>query len=849
VANGASLIAKWKDGTPLVACRNDVVSVVGLNFYPVSNQVWSYGWDKNTDGWKLMANSLKWAAEGGASSWITGTPLLGSLTGGKTEEVKLSINSNNLAEGNYTAEVRFESNDPKTPYFPVKVNLLVRNNQAPIANSSTVQLKEDTQKSFTLNAVDPDGDSIRYIITNSPKNGKVTGNGKTLTYLPNTNYFGKDELSFKATDGKKEGNTAKVTFIIDAVNDAPWIKSETIFGKEDELIVITPKYGDPEGDRVQVQLVQKPKNGYVHNQGNKWLFFPNANYNGKDSLRFSATDGKLKAEALINLQIEAVNDAPLASNSIIETEEGAGVECKLNATDPENEAISYRVISGPKHGKLLWGKSGKCTYTPFDNYNGKDSFSFRASDKNSEGNLGIVNIEVSPKNEAPQVMDATFALDEDGQLPIKLIASDPDGDSISYNIEKKPVNGTLSGSGPTYRYTPDANYHGTDSFMVTATDGKLKSKTAKISLNITSKNDAPTFVTSLKTPEIGFRETPYRLELQVNDSDGDSLEISVKSAPVNGTCHIKNKELLYLPDPGFIGIEEIQLEVSDGTLSSETSFRLPIEEHTNPIGIFINLSENGTNEQAFVNMIYELNEQLKETANYILRMEESKTVDNFEGTLTDKLPNGNIMTLEQWKEQLPSVDLETSFSFYPKMGNDSISWKVAYFSAGTSSVNTDLDNNKTYASNPSHNEASSPPASSAGTEVGNKDTYTESGGPIKEAPKMPVLSITDLPAVEKIESAPNWFIMPGIGSFFSTGNGWIYQAEIGWCFTIVCPNACSAWIYNENLGWLWMSNELPNMTYSIGELGNGWVYFPETSIGKSKVVFNYENDMWIKVNN
>jgi hypothetical protein len=456
---------------------------------------------------------------------------------------------------------------------------------------------------------------------------------------------------------------------------------------------------------------------------------------------------------------------------------------------------------------------------------------------------------VSPKNEAPQVMDATFALDEDGQLPIKLIASDPDGDSISYNIEKKPANGTLSGSGPTYRYTPDANYHGTDSFMVTATDGKLKSKTAKISLNITSKNDAPTFVTSLKTPEIGFRETPYRLELQVNDSDGDSLEISVKSAPVNGTCHIKNKELLYLPDPGFIGIEEIQLEVSDGTLSSETSFRLPIEEHTNPIGIFINLSENGTNEQAFVNMIYELNEQLKETANYILRMEESKTVDNFEGTLTDKLPNGNIMTLEQWKEQLPSVDLETSFSFYPKMGNDSISWKVAYFSAGTPSVNTDLDNNKTYVSNPSHNAASSQPASSAGTEVGNKDTYTESGGPIKEAPKMPVLSITDLPAVEKIESAPNWFIMPGIGSFFSTGNGWIYQAEIGWCFTIVCPNACSAWIYNENLGWLWMSNELPNMTYSIGELGNGWVYFPETSIGKSKVVFNYENDMWIKVNN
>ena len=42
-ANGSSLIAKWKDGIPLVACRNDVVSVVGLNFYPVSNKISSNG--------------------------------------------------------------------------------------------------------------------------------------------------------------------------------------------------------------------------------------------------------------------------------------------------------------------------------------------------------------------------------------------------------------------------------------------------------------------------------------------------------------------------------------------------------------------------------------------------------------------------------------------------------------------------------------------------------------------------------------------------------------------------------------------------------------------------------------
>jgi subtilisin family serine protease len=856
--NGASLIAKWKDGTPLVACRNDVISVVGLNFYPVSNRNSSNGWDKNTDGWKLMANSLKWAAEGGSSNWITGTPLEGSILGGKTQNVKLSFNTENLPEGNYTAEVRFESNDPQTPYFPVKVNLQVQNNQAPIASSSTVQLKEDAQKSFTLKAVDLDGDSIRFIITNVPKNGKITGSGKTLTYLPNQNYFGKDELSFKATDGKKEGNTAKVTFIIDAVNDAPWIKSETISGKEDELILITPKYGDLEGDSVQVQLIQKPKNGYIHNQGNKWLFFPNANYNGKDTLRFSATDGKLMAEALINLQIEAVNDAPLASNSLVQVEEGTSVSFELNATDPEKDLITYRVINSPKHGTLTLNKNGKCKYVPFENYNGKDSFSFRASDSDSDGNLGVVTLEITPKNEAPQVMEATFALEEDGKLPIKLIASDPDGDSLTFSVIRQPENGSISGSGPSYKYTPKANYHGSDFFLVTATDGTLTSKAAKISLNVTGKNDAPSFVSTLKALSVGYRETPYRMKLEVSDPDSDHLSIQVKQQPRQGRCFIEGNELLYLPDPGFTGMEEIKLEVNDGELSAETFLTLPIQEHANSIGIFVNLENHGENEQAFVNMIYELNEKLKETANHILRMDKTKTSQNYLGSITNQGVGKNILTLEEWKEQLPNLNKNTSFSFHPKMKNGKTSWTVTSFLDNQSSTDTNLDNNKSYTNPPIQNAPlsdesnSSENASGTDTELVKKENYIESekksqkGDMKNQEPVKTLLDISDISSARALESAPNWYTMPGLGSFFSTGNGWIYQPELGWCFTQVCPDGCSTWIFNETLGWMWMSNELTNMTYSFGQLGTGWIFFPEMSIGKSKIVYNYANNSWIK---
>jgi len=329
-------------------------------------------------------------------------------------------------------------------------------------------------------------------------------------------------------------------------------------------------------------------------------------------------------------------------------------------------------------------------------------------------------------------MEATFALEEDGKLPIKLIASDPDGDSLTFSVIRQPENGSISGSGPSYKYTPKANYHGSDFFLVTATDGTLTSKAAKISLNVTGKNDAPSFVSTLKALSVGYRETPYRMKLEVSDPDSDHLSIQVKQQPRQGRCFIEGNELLYLPDPGFTGMEEIKLEVNDGELSAETFLTLPIQEHANSIGIFVNLENHGENEQAFVNMIYELNEKLKETANHILRMDKTKTSQNYLGSITNQGVGKNILTLEEWKEQLPNLNKNTSFSFHPKMKNGKTSWTVTSFLDNQSSTDTNLDNNKSYTNPPIQNAPlsdesnSSENASGTDTELVKKQNYIES---------------------------------------------------------------------------------------------------------------------------
>jgi hypothetical protein len=395
--------------------------------------------------------------------------------------------------------------------------------------------------------------------------------------------------------------------------------------------------------------------------------------------------------------------------------------------------------------------------------------------------------------------------------------------------------------------------------MVSASDGKLKSKAAKISLNVTGKNDAPSFVSSLKALSVGYRETPYRMQLEVTDPENDNLTIEIKDQPKQGRCFINGIELLYLPDPGFTGMENIKLVVSDGDLSGNTVLSLPIQEHANPIGIVVNLENAGEKEQAFVNMVYEVNEQLKKSANHILRMDQEKTSKNFQGSINDQLNSANLMTLEQWKDQLPNLNPETSFSFHPKMENGTTSWTVSSFLDDKSSTDTDLTNNDSYTKNPLPNEQQPQDPSfrdnqsGTNTELDNKESYTEnnnkpqeSGTENKKAVRT-VLDISEVSTVEALESAPNWYTMPGLGSFFSAGNGWIYQPEMGWCFTQVCPDGCSTWIFNETLGWMWMSDQLENMTYSFGQLGTGWIFFPKASIGKSEVIYNYTNNTWIKL--
>jgi len=280
--------------------------VVDLNFFPAIDT-----WDQETDGWALIGNALKWTTRSFSPSWITGSPMFGLIDGGTEGTMEVNLDATGLAEGNYSAEVHFSTNDPENSFFAVEVFLEVLENQAPITNAKTFTLKEDEQIQFNLEAYDPDGDELSFVVTQFPTFGSLGGENQNRSYVPAKNFNGTDTLTFKVSDGRKESALTTISFKVEAVNDAPWAQSFEVNATEDQFFFVDFKYGDIDGDNLNLQLSQLPKNGFMWEDSGKWLYFPNNHFNGEDSLRYIVSDGELESsEATVQIRLQASNDAP-----------------------------------------------------------------------------------------------------------------------------------------------------------------------------------------------------------------------------------------------------------------------------------------------------------------------------------------------------------------------------------------------------------------------------------------------------------------------------------------------------------------------------------------------------------
>ncbi len=169
--------------------------------------------------------------------------------------------------------------------------------------------------------------------------------------------------------------------------------------------------------------------------------------------------------------------------------------------------------------------------------------------------------------EAPVAASTTVLTDEDVPAEITMSATVDEGD-LTFEIAQLPEHGTLSDTRPFIVYTPEAGFHGTDSFSFLAEANGVVSNLGTITIHVSPLNDAPV---ASDIDIVVVEEGGRHIDLEGYDQDGDRLTFEIVSDPENGVLHGVAPGLVYLANPDFSGDDSFTYQVSDGQEDSNVA--------------------------------------------------------------------------------------------------------------------------------------------------------------------------------------------------------------------------------------------------------------------------------------
>ena len=322
---------------------------------------------------------------------------------------------------------------------------------------------------YTVTATDVDaGQKLSYSLSGQDANYfaiNATTGAVTLKAAADFETKNTYQLNVVATDDAKIPLNAvqAITVNVTDVNESSVASSDSYTTNEDIALKITASQGVLINDHVidtnsqlDAILVDNPLNGIVTLEKNgAFIYQPNANYSGTDSFTYKATDGKLDSNlATVSLTIQPVNDAPsfrIGENQKVQSISGAQTVAawvsEINAGMNETtQMVSFQVSND---NETLFSvqptidSAGQLTYTPAIGAKGTATISVFAKDDGGVANGGVDTSAIqsavitvdSVANAIPVFTSATtFELPEKSTAVGTIIATDKDGDTLSYSL-------------------------------------------------------------------------------------------------------------------------------------------------------------------------------------------------------------------------------------------------------------------------------------------------------------------------------------------------------------------------------------------------------------------------------
>ncbi len=514
-----------------------VLFIIILFAPAASAQDASFSWIPNTET-TLAGYKIHYGTAQGTYTEVTdvGNPPIGddnrihgsvsNLTEGTTYYFVCTAYDDQGNESEYSQEIEWTATGQTT-------------GTPPVADNGNISTNENQAVTGTLTASSDADLPITYQIQQNVSHGALdlTPTSGAFTYTPATDFSGTDSFTFTAHDDNGTSDPATVTITISPVNHPPQANNLSIDVDGDKTYSGQLQGSDPDGDTLTFSRVSAPTKGNVIiDASGNFTYTPNGNQTGTDSFTFKVSDGELDSNpATVSIAVTAVNHPPTVTDGALATSENSPVSGQLQANDPDNDTLTYTIVSNGALGTaaITNAQTGAFTYTPNPNATGTDSFTFKATDGTLSSNAGTISITIAKNNQAPVAHASSFSGTTGSVISGHLDGSDPDGDPLTYFLVDAPSNGTLTlePSGA-FSYTPNQNTTGTDTFTFKVNDGTDDSASAQVTITIHDSQNS-----------VQFRWTPnqeqidgYKLYYKIDDTGGPEYNgtgINEGDSPIN----------------------------------------------------------------------------------------------------------------------------------------------------------------------------------------------------------------------------------------------------------------------------------------------------------------------------
>ncbi|HHX8442524.1 TPA: tandem-95 repeat protein [Vibrio diabolicus] len=438
---------------------------------------------------------------------------------------------------------------------------------------------------LTVHDTDTPEDELTVLLENN-SNGYfvLVGNEVKLTQA-GVDAVNNDELNLKdltisasVSDGVNPTANDSDSLIVNRVNDAPTVENaiaDQVLSEDFDAYTIDLNEAFKDSDSSLEFSVSGNNNIQISIVNGVATITPTADWNGKETITFTAKDPSGESVSqTVNFTVAPVADIEADSADVVEDTPTIINVLGNDTFEGTDKVVSLDADNGPKNGTVIVNNNGSVTYTPDDNYVGKDTFTYVVT-SGGVSEFTTVEVNVTPVNDAPVAKDDTAITDEDTPVTIDVLPNDTDVDDDKLSIESASVpkeQGTVEVVDGKLVFTPAENFNGDAEITYIVTDGQLTDE-AKVVVTVNPVNDAPTIkvdaVESITEDAVSTDTVVATLTVRDTDTPEDQLTISLENNS-NGYFVLVGNEVK-LTQAGVDAVNNDELNLKDLTISASVS--------------------------------------------------------------------------------------------------------------------------------------------------------------------------------------------------------------------------------------------------------------------------------------